>query len=179
MTAAFCESPGVRVVLEAAVTFVRLANRELRHGPGDGLTLDARKLRSDQRAVQADFLSRRRRVPVVSVNRSVGVRPVVVQRAIRRSGFPGFWRSHENTRRLRVLASRTREPHRTPPERPSSFCADAAPCPLCRGARSRTSCSGLIERRRPPSRQSYGLRGGARAGSSHRECHQAVADAVA
>ena len=51
------------------MALVRLANRELRHGPRDGLALDARKLRADQRAMQTDFFGRRRCVAVIAVKR--------------------------------------------------------------------------------------------------------------
>lgn len=69
VAAAFGEAAGPRVVLEPALTLVRLPDREFGRGPRDRLALDARQLRPNQRPVETHFLGRnlRRRVAIVAV----------------------------------------------------------------------------------------------------------------
>lgn len=81
VTAAFREPAGARVVLEAAMAFVRLTNCKLRRRPGHSLALDTWQLRSNQRPMQANFFGRHRRIAVVTMNRRVLMRLDIIWRS--------------------------------------------------------------------------------------------------
>ena len=74
LAAALREPPGSGViVLESSLTLVRLSDGELRRGACDWLALDARQLRSNQRAMQPYLFGcrLRRGVAIVAVRRRV------------------------------------------------------------------------------------------------------------